>query len=66
MTNLPPGVSVNDIPGNSAEDAAFEALYDKLAMSGLDSAEIERRVFSPFWSRRPKKSAKTSVRRLLP
>ena len=63
MTNLPPGVSVNDIPGNNDP---FEALWDKLALSGLDSAEIERRVFSPFWSRRPKKAAKTEVRRIWP
>ena len=30
MSNLPPGVSVNDIPGNRPEDEWFEKLFDKM------------------------------------
>jgi len=28
--NLPPGVSVNDLPGNTPEDARFEELAERL------------------------------------
>lgn len=43
--NLPPGVSVSDIPGNRPEDEAWERLMDRLEQSGLAADEIERRVF---------------------
>lgn len=30
MSNLPPGVSVNDIPGNRPEDIAYEEKWNRL------------------------------------
>lgn len=43
--NLPPGVSVSDIPGNRPEDEEWERLWDRLVESGLTVEEIESRVF---------------------
>lgn len=43
LSNLPPGVSDSDIPGNTAEDAAFDRLYDQIALSGLTAEEAKRR-----------------------
>ena len=41
--NLPPGCSVNSIPGNSAEDARWEKMFDHLAGSGLSADEARAR-----------------------
>lgn len=30
MSNLPPGVSINDIPGNRPEDIEYERKWDRL------------------------------------
>jgi len=42
-SNLPPGCSINDIPGNRPEDIATEQaednLLDKLAKAGLEPGE---------------------------
>ena len=37
--NLPPGVSVNDLPGNTPEDMAWERLIDRIIDSGLTAEE---------------------------
>lgn len=38
-SNLPPGVSVNDIPGDRAEDELFEKLFDRLPASIQEEIE---------------------------
>lgn len=47
--NLPPGCSVRDLPGNSAEDEAMEAFYDafyeQAEKCGLGSTVIETNAF---------------------
>lgn len=44
MTNLPPGVSASDIPGNHPEDVFYDRLSDELAdflgRYGIDFAEM--------------------------
>lgn len=44
-SNLPPGVSVSDIPGNRPEDAAEEAFWDafdaKCREAGIDMPPID-------------------------
>lgn len=52
MSNLPPGCSVADIPGNRPEDLEWDRLWDEMADWGLDPAEIRRRVLSPIWKRK--------------
>jgi len=42
-SNLPPGVSVGDIPGNRAEDEAWERLYEDMSDSGLTADKAARR-----------------------
>lgn len=46
--NLPPGVGVGSIPGNRAEDLAWESALveacDRLADSGLTIEEVRRAV----------------------
>jgi len=45
-SNLPPGCSVNDIPGNRPEDIAseeaFEWAMDHFTEMGLDTMEVRR------------------------
>ena len=41
-SNLPPGVSVSDIPGNRPEDEAWEKLIDKILASGWSVEEAYR------------------------
>lgn len=44
MSNLPPGVSDYDIPGNRPEDIEWEKLIDKM-MSDVDSPYDARKVW---------------------
>jgi hypothetical protein len=46
--NLPPGVSVSDIPGNRPEDEAWDDLFNWLMDSGLEPKEI-RDYLSIHW-----------------
>ena len=41
-SNLPPGVSVSDIPGNRPEDEAWERLIERISESGLDVDQASR------------------------
>lgn len=47
-SNLPPGVSVSDLPGNTAEDEAWDKLFDAMLDSGLTAAEAKAR-----WNSQP-------------
>lgn len=49
LPNLPPGIVESDLPGNSAEDAAFDKLYDDIAASGLSAQEARIR-----WETQPR------------
>jgi len=42
MNNLPPGVSANDIPGNSSRDAAY--IKDELELEGVVIEVVEDAV----------------------
>lgn len=42
-SNLPPGCSVSDIPGNRPEDEAWELLFDDILNSGLTAQEARER-----------------------
>ena len=46
QSNLPPGCSESDIPGNRPEDVAWDNLLDEIAGSGLDIEEARRRWIS--------------------
>ena len=48
-SNLPPGVSDRDLPGNSPEDERFEKLFDAILASGLSADDARRR-----WESQPK------------
>jgi len=39
-SDLPPGVSASDIPGNTKQDEEWEGLYDFLCSTGLEPWEI--------------------------
>lgn len=44
LSNLPPGVSDRDIPGNSTEDAEWERLIEEM-MNNIDSPYEARQVW---------------------
>jgi len=44
LDNLPPGVSLDMIPGNSTEDHHFELVVNWLYLTGLSSDEIKTAV----------------------
>lgn len=50
--NLPPGCSVNDLPGNSSEEVRFEKLVDWLIECGLDTSDIRNAVIGRLKQRR--------------
>jgi hypothetical protein len=39
-SNLPPGVSVSDIPGNRPEDEAWDDIFNQILESGLEPNEV--------------------------
>lgn len=47
--NLPPGCSVSDLPGNSAEESAWEDLLVEVGESGLTATEARVR-----WESQPR------------
>ena len=44
MSNLPPGVSNNDLPGNRPEDTEWDSLFEFLSNCDLEPVEIRAAV----------------------
>lgn len=42
---LPPGIEHGDLPGNTAEDEAWDRLWEDVATSGLSVEEVRERLF---------------------
>lgn len=47
--NLPPGVSVRDLPGNRPEELAAEALYDEIYNQFPDDLTDEQKDLLAAW-----------------